>query len=100
MVSVLNENQKLKERILVVESQPAEPEARFATPDSISKDGSGQAERSFGIETTRLQGLNLEKVFGKGLQDPQKRTGQLAIKFSLRLRDPQKRTVSWPASFP
>ena len=42
LVSVLNENQKLKERILAVESQPAEPEARFATPDSISKDGSGR----------------------------------------------------------
>ena len=77
LVSVLNENQKLKERILVVESQPAEPEARFATPDSISKDGSGQAERSFGIETTRLQGMNLEKVFGKEAARPPKEDGSV-----------------------
>ena len=82
LVSVLNENQKLKERILAVESQPAEPEARFATPDSISKDGSGQAERSFGIDTTRLQGMNLERVF------------------SNEAARPPRGRVSWPASFP
>ena len=77
LVSVLNENQKLKERILAVESQPAEPEARFATPDSISKDGSGQAERSFGIDTTRLQGMNLERVFSNEAARPPKEDGSV-----------------------
>ncbi|CAL1142931.1 unnamed protein product [Cladocopium goreaui] len=91
LVSVLNENQKLKERILAVESQPAEPEARFATPDSISKDGSGQAERSFGIETTRLQGMNLEKVFGKEAARPPKEDGSVGHQvFSEAARPPKE----------
>ena len=71
LLAVVEENKKLKDRVLAVEMQPQD----FATPDSHSKDGSIQADGSASMNPRRLQGLKLEGLFEQEAARPPKEDG-------------------------
>jgi hypothetical protein len=71
LLSVIEENKKLRDRVQAVKMQPQD----FATPDSLSKAGSVQADRSVSAYPRRLQGLKREGLFEQEAARPPKEDG-------------------------